>query len=229
MGHIIGIRREDKNEWEKRVPLVPADVRWLKETKGIHTIVQPSKIRIFSDEEYRQAGAEISEDLGRAEVIYAVKEIPAHLFQKNKTYVFFSHTIKGQAYNRPMLKTMADLGCNLIDYERVIDEKNQRLIFFGRYAGLAGMLDTLHGFGQKLSARGIPTPFAKIKQAYQYESLDAAKESIGAIGLEIDNRGFHCGIVPADRRFCRIRQCVARRPGNIRPPAAQGPLGRGHA
>ncbi|MBN2398906.1 MAG: hypothetical protein JXI33_01050 [Candidatus Aminicenantes bacterium] len=196
MGKIIGIRREDKNEWEKRVPLVPADIRWLKETHDIHTIVQPSKLRIFSDEEYRQAGAEISEDLNRAGVIYAVKEIPAHLFQKNKTYVFFSHTIKGQAYNMPMLQTMVDLGCNLIDYERVIDEKNQRLIFFGRYAGLAGMLDTLHGYGQKLMARGTPTPFAKIKQAYQYDSLAAAKESIAAIGSEIDSQGFPAELCP---------------------------------
>jgi alpha-aminoadipic semialdehyde synthase len=196
MDKIIGVRREDKNEWEKRVPLVPADVLWLKEKYGIHTIVQPSTIRIFSDEEYRRAGAEISEDLGRAEVVFAVKEIPAHLFQKNKTYVFFSHTIKGQAYNRPMLKTMADLGCNLIDYERVIDEKNQRLIFFGRYAGLAGMLDTLHAYGQKSLARGVPTPFAEIKQAYQYESLAKAKEAIAAIGTQIDEHGFPTELCP---------------------------------
>ena len=47
----IGIRREDKNEWERRVPIIPADVRRLKETHGIHTIVQPSAIRVFSDEE----------------------------------------------------------------------------------------------------------------------------------------------------------------------------------
>ena len=196
MEKIIGIRREDKNEWEKRVALVPEDVRWLEEKHGIHTIVQPSKIRVFSDEEYRRAGAEISEDLDRAAVIFAVKEIPARLFQKNKTYVFFSHTIKGQAYNMPMLKTMAGLGCNLIDYERVVDEKNQRLIFFGRYAGLAGMLDTLHAFGQKMAARGLTTPFARIKQAYQYESLQAAKEAVAAVGNEIDSQGFPAELCP---------------------------------
>jgi saccharopine dehydrogenase (NAD+, L-lysine forming) len=196
MSKTIGIRREDKNEWEKRVPLVPADVRWLKEKHGIHTIVQPSKIRIFSDDEYRQAGAEISEDLGRAEVIYAVKEIPAQLFQKNKTYVFFSHTIKGQAYNMPMLKTMIDLNCSLIDYERVIDEKDKRLIFFGRYAGLAGMLDTLHAYGQKLQARGVPNPFAAIKQAYQYASLEQAKDAVAAIGAHIDEKGFPVELCP---------------------------------
>jgi saccharopine dehydrogenase (NAD+, L-lysine forming) len=196
MKKTIGIRREDKNEWEKRVPLVPDDVRWLKEKHGIHTMVQPSKIRIFSDEEFRRAGAEVSEDLGKANVVFAVKEIPAALFEKDKTYVFFSHTIKGQAYNMPMLKHLIDRRCNLIDYERVLDEKNRRLIFFGRYAGLAGMLDTLNAYGQKLLGRGIASPFAKIKQAYQYASLEQAKAEIAAIGAEIDERGYPAELCP---------------------------------
>jgi len=196
MEKTIAIRREDKNEWERRVPLVPDDVRWLKEKHGIRTIVQPSKIRIFADEDFRCAGAEISEDLGKASVILAVKEIPAALFAKNKTYVFFSHTIKGQAYNMSMLKEMIDRHCNLIDYERVLDEKNQRLIFFGRYAGLAGMLDTLHAYGQKLQIRGLATPFAKIRQAYQYDSLEQAKAEITAIGNAIDEQGFPPELCP---------------------------------
>jgi alpha-aminoadipic semialdehyde synthase len=190
MKKTIGIRREDKNEWERRVPLVPADVRWLKEKHGIRTIVQPSRIRIFSDDEYRAAGAEISEDLQEASVIFAVKEIPTALFAADKTYVFFSHTIKGQPYNMPMLKDMIALRCNLIDYERVLNEKNQRLIFFGRYAGLAGMLDTLHGYGMKLQARGVTSPFARIRQAYQYASLEEAKADVVAVGVEIDEHGF---------------------------------------
>ena len=35
----------------------------------------------------------------------------------------------------------------LIDYERIVDDKGQRLVRFGRYAGYAGMVDFLHGFG----------------------------------------------------------------------------------
>src|SRR5512136_637796 len=99
MEKIIGIRREDKNEWERRVPLVPDDVRWLKEKHGIRTIIQPSAIRTFRDDEFRAAGAEVSEDLSGAGAVFAVKEIPVDLFRENKTYVFFSHTIKGQAHN----------------------------------------------------------------------------------------------------------------------------------
>jgi saccharopine dehydrogenase (NAD+, L-lysine-forming) len=196
MKKVIGVRREDKNEWERRTPLIPTDVKELKEKFAVKTIIQPSRIRIFSDEEYEKAGAEVNEDLGEADVVLAIKEIPAHLFQKNKTYVFFSHTIKGQSYNMPMLKRMMELNCNLIDYERVMNEKKVRLIFFGRYAGMAGMIETLHAFGQKLKLQGYSTPLEKIKQAYQYNSLEEAKEEIEKIGEEINEKGLPLALCP---------------------------------
>lgn len=196
MTKIIGIRREDKNEWERRVPLTPESVKELKEKFGIHTIIQPSKIRTFNDDEYEKAGAEINENLGKADTILAVKEIPIQLFQKNKTYVFFSHTIKGQHYNMPMLKHMMALKCNLIDYERVINEKKQRLIFFGRYAGIAGMIETLHSFGQKLKLQGFSTPLEKIKQAFLYPTVDEAKKEIEAIGEELHQKGIPQDLCP---------------------------------
>lgn len=196
MDKIIGIRREDKNQWERRVPLIPDDVKELKEKYGIKTIIQPSKIRIFPDEEYVKAGAEINEDLGAASLVLAVKEIPVSLFQKNKTYVFFSHTVKGQDYNMGMLKHMMNLKCNLIDYERVVNEKNQRLIFFGKYAGLAGMIETLHAYGQKLKLQGYDTPLEKIKQPYEYGTVENAKKEIAAIGNEIDEVGLPVELAP---------------------------------
>jgi alpha-aminoadipic semialdehyde synthase len=196
MEKIIGIRREDKNKWERRVPLVPEDVKELKEKFGIKTIIQPSDLRIFPDQAYKDAGAEINEDLSKASVILAVKEIPEKLFEKDKTYVFFSHTIKGQAYNMPMLKRMIDLNCNLIDYEKIVNEKNQRLIFFGRYAGVAGMIETFHAYGQKMKLRGFDNPFTKIKQAYEYKSLDDAEKEIEAIGKEMDESGFPVEMAP---------------------------------
>ena len=94
----IGIRREDKNEWEARVPLIPSDVKKLV-NNGIEVFLQPSTIRIFSDQEYINTGATISEDLSSCSVVLAVKEIPINFIEKDKTYVFFSHTIKGQDYN----------------------------------------------------------------------------------------------------------------------------------
>jgi len=193
---MIGIRREDKNEWERRVPLIPSDLKELKDKYGIQSIIQPSQIRYYKDSEFNEAGVEVNEDLSKAKIIFAVKEIPDHMFRKDKTYVFFSHTIKGQTYNMPMLRRMMETGCNLIDYERIVNEKNQRLIFFGRFAGNAGMIETLHIYGQKLKLQGYTTPLENIKQPFRYASLDEAKAELKKIGEEIKQKGFPPKLTP---------------------------------
>ena len=189
MNNIIGIRREDKNIWERRVPLTPPDVGQLFDDYGIKTIIQPSSNRIFDDNEYIKANAIISEDFSKANTILAVKEIPLDMFQKDKTYIFFSHTIKGQPYNMKMLRKLMDLKCNLIDYEPIVDKNKRRLIFFGKYAGLAGMIETLHSFSQKLSTEGKSFGLENVKQAFEYASVEEAKEQITKIGSFIKNNG----------------------------------------
>ena len=193
---MLGIRREDKNKWEARVPLIPEHVKKFKEEHGIETIIQPSKIRTYSDDEYVKAGAIVKEDVSPCPIVFAVKEIPIDFFESGKTYVFFSHTIKGQEYNMPMLKKMMDLGCNLIDYERIVDERGFRLVFFGRFAGLAGMIDTLWSFGQRLKSQNIDTPFNEIKQTIHYKDLTDAKEHLKEVGEKIKEKGILRSLVP---------------------------------
>ena len=36
------------------------------------------------------------------------------------------------------------MGCNFI---QMMDERGQRVVAFGKYAGIAGMIDILHGVG----------------------------------------------------------------------------------
>lgn len=194
---IIGIRREDKNEWEARVPLTPSDVAELCRDYGFEFRVQPSPIRAFSEEEFLAAGAKISEDLSACDLILAVKEIPSHLLLPAKTYLFFSHTIKGQKYNMPMLKRLLELRATLIDYERIVDENGRRLVFFGRYAGIAGMLDTLWAWGQRLSHLGYDTPLAQVKRALEYRTLEAARTAIQRIGEVISAQGLPPKLSPA--------------------------------
>lgn len=196
MTYKLGIRREDKNKWERRVPLIPEHIRKLDENYNIKTIIQPSNIRIFSDEEYRSVGAEVNEDLSSSPVILAIKEIPIDFFEHNKTYVFFSHTIKGQKQNMPMLKKMMELECNLIDYEKITDSNGRRLVFFGRYAGIVGMIDTLWAFGQRMKCKGINTPLSEIKQTINYKDLKEAKYQLKDIGNKIKQEGFPDSIVP---------------------------------
>lgn len=192
----IGIRREDKNEWEKRVPLIPTDVKELVEKGKLNVIIQPSKIRVFQDEEYKQAGAGIIEDLGGADVVFAVKEIPVNLLEKGKTYVFFSHTIKGQEYNMGMLRQLMDLKCNLIDYEKMSDHQDSRIITFSPFAGMAGTIETLYAYARKKELQGISTPFNNLKQAYCYSSITEAEADIKKIGADISQNGISAELHP---------------------------------
>ena len=68
----VGLRREDKHEYERRVPLTPDAVRRLVEDEGLSVVVQPSPIRVFTDAEYRAAGATVQEDLSACDVVLAV-------------------------------------------------------------------------------------------------------------------------------------------------------------
>jgi len=196
MKPIIGIRREDKSPWERRVPIIPQDARELQEGHGLRLIVQSSGIRVFRDGEYEAAGVAVEEDLSSASTIFAVKEIPVDLLEPGKTYVFFAHVIKGQSYNMSMLKRMMELQCSLIDYERVTDEKSRRLIFFGRHAGLAGMIDTLWAFGQRLAWEGTSNPFTRIEQTHQYQDLDQALDTLNEVKQEIAVHGMPAAASP---------------------------------
>lgn len=192
----IGIRKEDKNRWECRVPLVPQDVGDMVREHGLKFIVQPSPIRVYTDDEYRAVSARVDDDLGGAGVVFAVKEVPVRLLRPGKVYAFFAHVIKGQKQNMPLLAKLMELGCTLIDYERIVDEKNRRLLFFGRHAGYAGMIETLRCHGLRLRAEGFDTPLAEVRSPHEYRDLAAAKEHIADIGRRLQAGGLPAALRP---------------------------------
>lgn len=192
----VGIRLEDKYVMEKRVPLVPHDVKRLIKNDNISFIIEKSEKRVFKESEYAKVGAEISENLDDAQIIFGVKEMPIDFFVENKTYLFFSHTIKGQDYNMPLLKQMVEKKVNLIEYEKITDENGKRLIFFGHYAGLAGMINSFWAFGQRCKNRGKENPFSGLKQSHLYSSLGEAKKALSDVAEIIRKEGIDSGIAP---------------------------------
>ncbi|MDG6220944.1 MAG: hypothetical protein QCI38_05800, partial [Candidatus Thermoplasmatota archaeon] len=192
----VGIRREDKNRWERRTPIVPKHVKELRQQHEIEFVVQHSDNRAFSEADYEDAGAEIVAGTPDTQVIFGVKEMPLEVFKPGKTYVFFSHVIKGQKYNMPMLKRMMDQSCTLIDYEKIADEHNRRLVFFGREAGQAGMIDSLWALGRRLEYEGWDTPFSDVEQTIGYEGLEDAKEHIASVGERIKKEGLSDELCP---------------------------------
>jgi len=196
MNNIIGIRHEDKYVMERRVAITPQLAKKLIDEQGLEILVEKSDKRIFKKEEFEAAGAKMVTDLSPAPVIFGVKEMPIDFFEEGKTYMFFSHVIKGQEYNMPMLKKMMEKKVTLIEYEKVEDEMSRRLIFFGRFAGLAGMINSLWSLGQRLKVQGIETPFTKINQSHTYNSLEEVKQVISDVGQEIIEKGLPAELTP---------------------------------
>lgn len=177
----LGIRHEPKNEFERRVALTPEAVAAARRA-GARVTVQPSRKRIFPDGAYEAAGAELSADLSDCRLILGVKEVPPKEIVPDACHVFFSHTGKGQPHNLPMLREFLKRKATIVDYEYLVDPAKRRLVFFGKFAGLAGAVDTLHGFGLRLRGLGIESPFERVRQALDYPSADAARFAVAEAG-----------------------------------------------
>ncbi|MGB5985370.1 MAG: bifunctional lysine ketoglutarate reductase /saccharopine dehydrogenase family protein [Desulfobacterales bacterium] len=192
----ILIRREDKNRWERRAALIPDDLKAIVEQTAARAYVETSDKRIFPAEDYQQAGAELCESMAPGDVILGIKEIPVEKILADKIYLFFSHTIKGQPANMPLLRKIMDSGSTLIDYERISDADNRRIVFFGRYAGDAGAIDILSLMGEYWMAHGLASPLAQIKRAHQYASVADAQAHLKTVGETIGRQGFPSELAP---------------------------------
>ncbi|XP_025837508.1 alpha-aminoadipic semialdehyde synthase, mitochondrial isoform X2 [Agrilus planipennis] len=181
---VIAIRREDQSVWERRAPFAPTHAKKLVKD-GIKVIVQPSNRRAYPMQSYLNSGAIVQEDISEANVIFGVKQVPIDQLIPDKTYCFFSHTIKAQEANMPMLDAILEKRIRLIDYEKMVDEKGQRIVAFGKMAGVAGMVNILHGIGLRLLALGHHTPFMHIGPAHNYRNSSMARQAVRDAGYEI--------------------------------------------
>ena len=146
----IGVLKEEKIPADKRVPLTPKQCRQLLDTyPDIEISVKSSAIRCFSDAMYIAEGINIVDDLSDCDVLIGVKEVPKESLIANKTYLYFSHTIKEQSYNRGLLLDMIELNIIMVDYEVLRNKQGNRLLGFGRYAGIVGAYNGFLTYGLK--------------------------------------------------------------------------------
>jgi saccharopine dehydrogenase (NAD+, L-lysine forming) len=146
----VGIVREGKIPSDARVPLTPMQCRYLLDKyRDLQIFVQPSSERCFTQEEYQSQGIPITEDLSECDLLLGVKEVPIPMLLPNKTYLFFSHTIKKQAYNRDLLRAILQQNIRLVDYECLQDEAGKRVIAFGRWAGIVGAHNAILTWGRR--------------------------------------------------------------------------------
>uniref|UniRef100_A0AAY4BCL8 Saccharopine dehydrogenase (NAD(+), L-glutamate-forming) n=1 Tax=Denticeps clupeoides TaxID=299321 RepID=A0AAY4BCL8_9TELE len=182
--HVIAIRREDINVWERRAPLAPRHVKEIT-AAGHKVYVQPSNRRAIHEKYYEKAGAVIREDISEASVIIGVKRPPEEKVFPQKTYAFFSHTIKAQEANMGLLDDLLKKNARLIDYEKMVDANGFRIVAFGQWAGVAGMINILHGLGLRFLALGHHTPLMHIGMAHNYRNVSQAIQAVRDCGYEI--------------------------------------------
>ena len=153
----FGIIKERKNPPDRRVVFSPEKLQEFQQQFPAATIVvESSDIRVFSDDAYLNAGFEVTTDLSDCDVLIGVKEVPIDALIPNKKYFFFSHTIKKQPYNRNLLKAVLDKNIALYDHEVITDTKGNRLIGFGRYAGLVGAYNGFRALGLRENTFQLP-------------------------------------------------------------------------
>uniref|UniRef100_A0A672RMX5 Alpha-aminoadipic semialdehyde synthase, mitochondrial n=1 Tax=Sinocyclocheilus grahami TaxID=75366 RepID=A0A672RMX5_SINGR len=142
-------------------------------------------LNCFCFQYYEKAGAVIQEDISEASLIIGVKRPPEEKVYPHKTYAFFSHTIKAQEANMGNPTAILSLKIRLIDYEKMVDANGYRIVAFGQWAGVAGMINILHGLGLRFLALGHHTPFMHIGMAHNYRNVSQAVQAVRDCGYEI--------------------------------------------
>ncbi|MGO1751287.1 MAG: NAD(P)-dependent oxidoreductase [Psychroflexus sp.] len=173
----IGLIKERKTPPDRRVVFTPEHLKRLeKKYKDLKFIVEPSDIRIFTDDAYIEKGIEVNADLSDCDVLLGVKEVPIDALIPDKSYFFFSHTIKMQPYNRDLLKAILDKNIKLYDHEVITNKNDSRLIGFGRYAGLVG---AYNGF----RALGLRDGLFNLNKVENLPDLNAVKNELDKISI----------------------------------------------
>ena len=153
----FGIIKERKNPPDRRVVFSPNELTRLKQLYHDASVkVESSDIRIFSDDDYKNMGITVADDVSDCDVLFGVKEVPVADLIPNKAYFFFSHTIKKQPHNRKLLQAILEKNIDLYDHETIVDEHDRRLIGFGRYAGMVGVYNGIRAFGIKFELFKLP-------------------------------------------------------------------------
>lgn len=146
----LGILKETKTPSDKRVPLTPDQcVEVMKRFPQVEVVVEKSDIRSYKDSEYEALGIKLVDKAIDADILMGVKEVKIDYLIPNKKYFFFSHTFKKQPYNRKLLQSVLEKKIQLIDYETLTDKNKQRIIGFGRYAGIVGCYNGFLAYGKK--------------------------------------------------------------------------------
>jgi saccharopine dehydrogenase (NAD+, L-lysine forming) len=174
----IGIIREGKIPADQRTPFTPEILHEIQKRVGdsLSICVETSAFRCYTDEEYQEQGIEVVSDLSQADVLFGVKEVPIAQLIPEKTYFFFSHTIKKQPRNKSLLQAILSKSIRLIDYELLKNPAGERVVAFGRWAGVVGAYNAFWTYGKK-------TGLFELRRASACKNLEDLKVELRKVAL----------------------------------------------
>lgn len=156
----LGIIREGKTPPDKRVPFTPLQAEEIEQRfHNVKVIVQESPVRCFKDDEYGELGIRVAADISDCDILMGIKEVPVDQLVPGKTYLFFSHTIKKQPHNKKLMRALLDKNIRMIDYEVLKDKLGNRLVAFGRFAGIVGAYNGLWTYGKRYNKFSLRRAF----------------------------------------------------------------------
>jgi len=175
----LWLRREDKTgEW--RVALTPQGVSALTQN-GVKVVVERSTQRVFSDQQYQDSGAELTDrhwwQAPGDAVILGLKELAEADSAISHTQIYFSHTFKGQDGADAVLQRYLNGGGELFDLEFLQDDNGRRIAAFGYWAGFVGAALGMLGLAHyQHSAQPFP---AVQRYADRQQLINAVKLALG--------------------------------------------------
>ncbi len=186
----FGIIRERKNPPDRRVVLSPeACQKVLSSYEDAEIIVEPSPIRTYTDAEYKDLEIRVASKMKDCDVLLGVKEVPIKSLIPGKKYFFFSHTIKKQPYNRKLLQAILEKNIELYDHEVITNQKEQRLVAFGRYAGIVGAYNGFRTYGLKFGLFKLPKAEKLTDQKALITELKKIKSKLPNIKILLTGKG----------------------------------------
>jgi saccharopine dehydrogenase (NAD+, L-lysine-forming) len=178
--------RHEARETERRAPVVPADVRRLRDA-GFTVTVEESPQRVFPIGEYGAAGARIAAKSSWDEhapddaVVVGIKELPEEPSSLRHTHVYFAHSFKGQDEAVAVLRRFERGGGRLLDIEYLVDENGKRVVAFGYWAGYVGAaLGVLH-LADQLTAPLVPMEKADLDERLEAAGKDGADQLLALV------------------------------------------------
>jgi alanine dehydrogenase len=173
----VGLLREGKVPPDKRVAFTPMQVvEMMQRFSPVAFCCQRSEVRAYRNEEYESLGVEMADDMHSCDVLMGIKEVPVADLISGKTYLFFSHTMKQQPYNKGLLQAVLQKKIRLIDYEALKDRHGNRLVAFGRYAGIVGAYNALWTYGNRFGR------FA-LRRAFECFDINDLKRELRRVNL----------------------------------------------